>query len=300
MFRFNRLLPRLGLVALGSTLLVAACDNEVTASNPTDDPVNLVETAERAGEFTTLLAAAEAAGLASTLAGPGPFTVFAPTDAAFAALPDGTVEGLLADPDALATVLLYHVVPGSIPASALEDGQLVTTAEGRQFRVTLSDGARVNGVSVVQTDVEASNGVIHVIDGVLLPVEDNVDTAVSAGFETLVAAVQAAGLEEALRGDGPFTIFAPTDAAFGALPDGTVEALLADPESLADILLYHVVEGRVFSTDLVDGAEVATLGGGTITIGLEGGAQVNDAGITDVDILTSNGVIHVIDAVLIP
>ena len=300
MFGFNRLSRRLGTLAVGSALLVAACNDDVTSSTPTDDPLNIVETAERAGEFNTLLAAAEVAGLAGTLSGPGPFTVFAPTDAAFGALPDGTVEALLEDPDALAEILLYHVVPGRILASDLEDGQVVTTAEGRPFRVTLSGGAKVNGVDVVQTDVEASNGVIHVMDAVLIPVDDNVDTAIEAGFETLVAAVQAAGLEATLRSDGPFTIFAPTDAAFSALPAGTVEGLLADPDALTEILLYHVVEGRVFASDLQDGTEVATVEGRAVAVSLNGGAQVNGANITGTDVLTSNGVIHVIDGVLIP
>jgi transforming growth factor-beta-induced protein len=158
----------------------------------------------------------------------------------------------------------------------------------------------VNGVNISTTDVEAANGVIHVIDGVLIPVEDNVDTAVAAGFETLVAAVQAAGLEEVLRGEGPFTIFAPTDEAFADLPEGLLEELLDDPEALADILTYHVIEGRVFASDLADGLEVTTVQGTTVTISLEGGAQVNDASITATDIFTANGVIHIIDAVLVP
>jgi uncharacterized surface protein with fasciclin (FAS1) repeats len=130
---------------------------------------------------------------------------------------------------------------------------------------------------------------------------DIVDTAVAAGnFTTLVAAVQAAGLVETLKGEGPFTVFAPTDEAFAALPAGTVEALLADPAALAAILTYHVVGGKVMSTDLTEGMMAATVNGAEITITLEGGAKVNGANITAADIVASNGVIHVIDAVILP
>lgn len=130
---------------------------------------------------------------------------------------------------------------------------------------------------------------------------DIVDTAVDAGsFTTLVAAVEAAGLVETLKGEGPFTVFAPTDDAFAALPEGTVEALLADPEALAAILTYHVVPGAVMSTDLSDGMTATTVNGQDITIGTEGGVTVNDANVVTADIEASNGVIHVIDAVILP
>lgn len=130
---------------------------------------------------------------------------------------------------------------------------------------------------------------------------DIVDTAVSAGtFNTLVAAVEAAGLVETLKGDGPFTVFAPTDEAFAALPEGTVEGLLADPQALTAILTYHVVAGKVMSTDLSDGMMATTVNGADITIGTEGGVTVNDANVVTADIEASNGVIHVIDAVILP
>jgi uncharacterized surface protein with fasciclin (FAS1) repeats len=131
--------------------------------------------------------------------------------------------------------------------------------------------------------------------------KDIVDTAVDAGsFTTLVAAVQAAGLVDTLKGEGPFTVFAPTDEAFAALPEGTVEALLADPEALAAILTYHVVAGKVMSTDLSDGMMAPTVNGAEITIGTMGGVTVNDANVVTADIEATNGVIHVIDAVILP
>ncbi|MFO8124890.1 fasciclin domain-containing protein [Yoonia sp.] len=131
--------------------------------------------------------------------------------------------------------------------------------------------------------------------------KDIVDTAIEAGsFTTLVAAVEAAGLVETLKGDGPFTVFAPTDEAFAALPEGTVEALLADPEALAAILTYHVVPGKVMSTDLSNNMMATTVNGADVTITTEGGVMVDGANVVTPDIEASNGVIHVIDAVILP
>ncbi|KNG94530.1 fasciclin domain-containing protein [Pseudaestuariivita atlantica] len=133
--------------------------------------------------------------------------------------------------------------------------------------------------------------------------KDIVDTAVAAGtFTTLVAAVDAAGLVETLKGDGPFTVFAPTDDAFAALPAGTVETLLMpeNREQLVAILTYHVVPGKVMSTDLSDGMTAATVQGGEITVDLSNGVMVNDATVVAADIEASNGVIHVIDKVILP
>ena len=132
--------------------------------------MNIVETAVAAGNFTTLVAAVEAAGLVETLSGEGPFTVFAPTDEAFAALPEGTVEGLLADPEALAAVLTYHVVPGAVMSGDLSDGMMATTVNGADITVSLDMGTvMINDATVTTADFEASNGVIHVIDSVILP-----------------------------------------------------------------------------------------------------------------------------------
>ncbi|MCS6827207.1 MAG: fasciclin domain-containing protein [Caldilinea sp.] len=291
---------------------------------------DIVDTAIAAGDFNTLVTAVQSAGLVEALKGEGPFTVFAPTDEAFAKLPPEVLQAALDDPEGLLTqVLLYHVVAGKVMASDLSDGLEVATLQGESVKFTLGDGvAMVNDANIVAADIEASNGVIHVIDSVLLPpsviaaaaaaeeaaepvatpapteeLADIVDTAVAAGsFNTLVAAVQAAGLVDALRGAGPFTVFAPTDDAFAKLPAGTIDALLADPTGdLTQILLYHVVPGKVMSTDLSDGLEASTLQGGTVVFTLgDGGAKVNDANIVAADIEASNGVIHVIDSVLLP
>lgn len=266
-------------------------------------PGNIVETAVADGRFTTLVAAVQAAGLADTLSGEGPFTVFAPTDEAFAKLPAGTVESLLANPEALANILLYHVVPGKVLASDVVGLDYALSAQGAPIDITVEDGnVFVNQAQVVLPDIFTSNGLIHVIDEVILPPSNIVDTAVADGrFTTLVAAVQAAGLAETLSGEGPFTVFAPTDDAFAKLPAGTVEALLADPEALTNILLYHVADGREMAADVLGMEKVATLQGKSIMVKQDmGNVYLNDAQVLITDILTSNGVIHVIDTVLIP
>jgi uncharacterized surface protein with fasciclin (FAS1) repeats len=275
---------------------------------------DIVDTAVADGRFTTLVAAVQAAGLVETLKGEGPFTVFAPTDEAFAKLPEGTVEDLL-KPENLETlknILLYHVVPGKVMAADVIALESAETASGESVAIKTDMGnVNVNDAKVVITDIETSNGVIHVIDAVLLPpakLSDIVDTAVADGrFTTLVAAVQAAGLVETLKGEGPFTVFAPTDAAFAKLPEGTVEELLKPEnlETLQNILLYHVVPGKVMAADVVmlDGQMVDTaLEGEQIMISIKDGKVfLNDsAEVIITDIETSNGVIHVIDAVLLP
>jgi uncharacterized surface protein with fasciclin (FAS1) repeats len=150
----------------GLTIGASACNDDDVAAPPSD----IVATAQAAGSFNTLLAAVEAAGLTSTLAGPGPFTVFAPTDAAFAALPSGTVQALLNDIPTLTSILTYHVVPGAVTASEVVQLSSTTTVNGQDLTITVANGeVRINGVKVIQTDIQASNGVIHVIEGVLLP-----------------------------------------------------------------------------------------------------------------------------------
>ena len=163
----------------------------------------------------------------------------------------------------------------------------------------------VNEARVVITDIEASNGTIHVIDAVLIPPQElGTIVDIAAGderFETLVSALQAAGLVETLQGEGPFTVFAPTDAAFGRLPSGTVEALLQDPAALTEVLLYHVVPGDVKASTVVTLDSAATVQGEKVTISVDGGTvMVNEARVVITDIEASNGTIHVIDAVLIP
>ena len=266
-------------------------------------PQTIVDIAVADGRFMTLATALQAAGLVETLQGAGPFTVFAPTDEAFAKLPAGTIEALLADIPSLSEILLYHVVPGAVKAEQVVTLSSAETAAELPVAIKVVDGkVFVNQAEVIITDIEASNGIIHVIDSVLLPPADIVDTAVADGrFTTLAAALQAAGLVDALKGEGPFTVFAPTDDAFAKLPEGTVEALLADIPALSDILLYHVAEGQLFAADVLALEKIETLQGKSAKTSLmDGKAMIDGAEIIITDILTSNGVIHVIDSVIIP
>ena len=165
----------LSLLTLGTTAMAGSCSdsksNAKQAKNKGHETAtkNIVETAMAAGNFSTLLAAVQAAGLTATLKGTGPFTVFAPTDAAFAKLPAGTVESLLADKAKLASILTYHVVPGRVFSSDLTNDQTATTVQGQSVKFTIGSSARVNDANIVAADIAASNGVIHVIDTVILP-----------------------------------------------------------------------------------------------------------------------------------
>jgi len=257
-------------------------------------------------DHDTLEAAVIAANLAETLSGDGPFTVFAPTDDAFAALPDGTIEALLGDPQgALTDILLYHVLGAQVLSTDLVDGQTAMTLNGDELTVSITnDGVFINNAQVTVADITTDNGVVHVIDAVLIPPTTTVVDVIvnSPDHNTLETAVLAAGLETALSGDGPFTVFAPTDDAFGALPAELLNALLNDPQGLlTNVLLYHVLAAEVLSTDLMDGMTATTLLGADITVSINNdGVFINDAQVTVADIQTDNGVVHVIDAVLIP
>jgi uncharacterized surface protein with fasciclin (FAS1) repeats len=275
-------------------------------------PENVVDTAVDNGAFTTLVAALQETELDTVLAGEGPFTVFAPTDTAFAALLTElglTAEELLAYPF-LADILTYHVVPGYVFSSdilAVGEDFTVETVLGQEIEVTFADGnVYVDGAQVVITDIVTSNGVIHVIDAVIVPELDIVQTAsLNPDFSTLVAALVETELDDVLRGEGPFTVFAPTDTAFADLLTAlgiTAEDLLANPD-LADILLYHVLSGEFLAADVLEAAPfvIETVNGNVINITVvDGDVFINDAQVVMTDVVTSNGVIHVIDAVILP
>lgn len=297
----NRSILCLGLVAAFAA--PAHAGDGPTCGRPAAK--DIVDTAVAAGSFSTLVKAVQAAGLVDTLKGPGPFTVFAPSDAAFGKVPAETLSGLLADKAALTKVLLYHVVPGRVTAAELAKSTWAKTAQGQSLQLTSGEGeVRVDGAKVVTADIETSNGLIHVIDAVVLPRKDVVDTAVGAGsFRTLTSAVEAAGLTATLRGEGPFTVFAPTDAAFAALPAGALDGLTKDLPALRAVLTYHVVAGRVLSSDLTPGTHaVRTVEGRSLTVvkAADGSITVNGAKVVGRDVVAGNGVIHVIDAVVLP
>lgn len=290
-----------GLV--GQAAWAGTCATEKAAAK------SIVETAVGAGNFETLVAALQAAGLVETLSGEGPFTVFAPTDAAFAKLPAGTVEALLADVAKLAQILTYHVAPGALMAGDVLKSTTLDTVFGQPLAVAGGDAPTLGGAGIVTADIACSNGVIHVIDTVLLP-KNIVEIADGNGmFSTLMAAVAAAGLTDTLRGDGPFTVFAPTDDAFAAIPAETLQALLLpeNKEQLTSILTYHVVPGKWTASEVVGVSSLETVNGDTLAIGLKKGehgeidaVMLDDARIVATDVIAANGVIHVIDAVVMP
>ena len=274
-------------------------------ANSHDD---IIDVAVNAGSFNTLATALTEAKLVKTLKGDGPFTVFAPTDDAFAKLPKGTVESLL-DPhnrEKLQGILTFHVVAGKLDARTVIRNSALTTVNGQRLDITTKgENVFVNGARITSVDIPASNGVIHVIDSVMLPESKSiVDLASEAGsFNTLLAAAKKAGLAETLAGPGSFTVLAPTDDAFAKLPKGTVDSLLKpeNRDALATILKYHVVPSRAFARDAISAGSVNTLADEEIIFSIrDGRLNVNGANIVATDLDASNGVVHVIDTVLLP
>jgi transforming growth factor-beta-induced protein len=274
---------------------------------------DIVDVASGIDDFSILVSALQEAELVSALQGEGPFTVFAPTNAAFADLLSRlniTAEELLAHPQ-LSEVLLYHVVAGKVMSTDLSDGMMADTLQGEKLSIDLSNGVMINMSNVTSADVEATNGVIHVIDKVLVPESfvlnpienDIVDIALgNEDFSMLVSLLQQADLVTTLQGEGPFTVFAPTNAAFEdllAALDISASELMAQPD-LAKVLLYHVVPGKVMSTDLVDGMNAPTVNGETLMVDLSNGVMINESTVVLADLEATNGVVHVVDSILVP
>ena len=266
---------------------------------------NIVETALADPQFTTLVAALQKAELTNTLAGPGPFTVFVPNNAAFAKA--GITDLSKISKEDLSKVLLDHVLSANVLAANVTPGEATTAGSRKIYLSKNASGVFINGkIKVTTADVTTANGTIHIIDDVIMqPTQNIVQIAVAnPNFKTLVALVKQAELGTTLSG-GAYTVFAPTDAAFTELFK-TVNPASLTKKQITDILLYHVLPGRVFSSDLVGGASVQTaLSTGKVTVDLSSGAGVKaTAGavskISTADILATNGVIHVIDKVLIP
>jgi transforming growth factor-beta-induced protein len=283
-------------------------------------PKSIVETAQATADLSILVDALVQADLVTTLEGDGPFTVFAPNNAAFQDLLDSNNDwNSLSDIDnaTLTQVLLFHVVSGNVMAEDLSDTYVSTVATGPNseaisLQVQTTGGVMFNGSAMpITTDVEASNGVVHIIDRVMLP-PTVVNHAVNgASFTSLVAALTRSDLNtnyvDILSGTGPFTVFAPTNEAFQALLDSNNDwNSLADIDvaTLEAVLNYHVVSGANVQADqLTDGQTVTTLGG-TFTVDLTNGAVINTAtqnvNIIATDVQGTNGVVHVVDAVLLP
>lgn len=299
--------------------IIHLIDNVLVPSNiglPKDD---IVTTAVSVAALSTLVTAVKTAGLVEALSTPnGPYTVFAPTNDAFAKLPAGVLSYLLAHPTELADVLLYHVLDHRVYSTQIVNFLRVPTLlRGEELVFVIAGGkVLVNGNSTVLTaDVQCSNGAVHVIDTVLIP------TAVAAraaafssaasnivqlaqsvpDLSTLVTAVVAAGLVNTLSSAGPFTVFAPTNEAFGKLPADFLAYLLGNKAALVDVLTYHVVSGAVMAAALKDGEIVPTVEGKNVTVHKFGrNVLINNAFVIAADNLASNGVVHIINEVLLP
>ena len=287
------------------TILITAmliCSPLAIADETEDIPTN----ASNTGNHDSLVAALVQAELVTTLEGNGPFTVFAPTDQAFT---DAGIDLAALDNEegkiTLTDILLYHVYSGSVASSDVTDGMTATMVNGDDVTFTVSDTVMVNDATVVTADVIASNGIIHVIDKVLMPPADLVDIPTVASntgnHDSLVAALVQAELVATLEGDGPFTVFAPTDQAF---TDAGIDLAALDNEegkvTLTDILLYHVYSGSVASSDVTDGMTATMVNGDDVTFTVSDTVMVNDATVVTADVIASNGIIHVIDKVLMP
>lgn len=310
-------------ICMFSLIFLQACNDDddkvvIVEEEVTLPPTTIVDVAVSNGSFTTLVAALQATGLDQTLSDTTTkFTVFAPTDEAFALLGQSTIDALLADTDTLSNILTYHVISGEVNAAAAI-GAVGTTVEmvnGNSVGLSLDgDNLLVNTVTVTATDIIADNGIIHVIDAVLMPpaamsepTQNIVETAVADGrFTTLVAALQATNLDVVLTDESVmYTVFAPTDDAFGLIGEDTLNTLLANTDVLSQILLQHVVSGAA-----VDAVTAYSLNG----TGVETAAMTNielminsatdmltfgGANIVIKDLHTTNGIIHVIDAVVV-
>lgn len=288
-----------------------SCEEEKTET-PTEEQT-IVQVASNDPQFSTLVAALKRVNLVSTLEGPGPFTVFAPTNAAFQAL--GVDLATISDSE-LTKILLYHVLGASVQSGAIQEGQTyastasATGPGGSQLSVLIEktgNSVKLNGTANVTTaNIVTKNGVIHVIDKVILPLDIVGHAAANSNFTSLVGALGSApgNLVNVLKGAGPFTVFAPLNSAFAAI-SGTVASLT--PEQLAKVLTYHVVAGaNVRSTALTNGQSVATVNGASFSVNIAGGnvslrdASGKTSNVVLTDVQATNGVIHVLSSVIIP
>ena len=303
-------------LALSLAAVLSACGTD-TADAGTPPTQNVVQLAQGNPDLSILVEAVVAADLAGTLSAPGPYTVFAPTNAAFAALLTElgvTKAQLLADKPLLTAVLQYHVLGARVAKAQIPLGKAITPLAGGFFKIDLSgadviitDG-RNRTSKIIATDIAASNALVHVVDRVILPADKNiVQTAQSLpDFSILVEAVVAADLAATLSGTGPFTVFAPTNAAFAALLTelGVSKAdLLANKPLLTAVLTYHALGARVLKADVVPGAQPNTVQGENFSISAAlaiTDKRARTSNIVATDVLNSNGVIHVIDRVILP
>lgn len=275
--------------------------------NPTATGNTIADIITTSPDHQAIASILSTSGLEDDLRGEGPFTVFAPTDAAINALDPLFVQELLADQAGkLRSLLLYHITFGNFTSSSLTNNQEILMSNGQRVTITFDgDIMLVNNIPVTVKDIIADNGVVHSIDTVLIPELDESNTildivARSPQHTILFASIAFNGLDESLRSEGPITLFAPTNAAFEALPPGVIEDIILEG-STSQVLLNHVVPGVALSTLLSDGTTVTTVGGAVVTVRIDGSdIYINDAKVIVKDIVAENGLVHVIDAVLVP
>lgn len=262
---------------------------------------------ESSAHDTLEIAITTAAGLVDVLSGDGPFTVFAPTDAAFAAVDPIAFQTIISNNDFLTPILLHHVHnEGAVLSTDLENGMMVSTLNEDNLLITqVNDSTfKVDNATIIITDIIAANGVVHVIDAVLIPeipegttVFDIIEN--SSDHTILETALIESDLDELLSGDGPFTVFAPTNDAFNSLPEGTLDALLADIPTLKTLLRHHVHAGSLEDTDLTDGLSILTLNDDNLTVANNGTSIIIDDAMVTLSVnQADNGIVHIIDAVL--
>ena len=273
----------------------------VTPAPPTPTQ-NIVQLAQATPSLSTLVQALVAGKLTATLSGKGPYTVFAPTNDAFAKIPAADLQKLLANPTELDKVLEYHVLAGKFNMRELMSVRSAKTLEGQNVKVSGSGKViNVNDAKVLKADVEATNGVVHVIDTVLmLPPQNIVQLAqATPSLSTLVQALVAGKLTATLSGKGPYTVFAPTNDAFAKIPAADLQKLLANPTELDKVLEYHVLAGKFNMRELMSVRSAKTLEGQNVKVSGSGKViNVNDAKVLKADVEATNGVVHVIDTVL--
>jgi transforming growth factor-beta-induced protein len=281
----------------------------LTAPTPTPRPTDLVGTATQAANLATLVTAIQAANLVEKLKSPGPFTIFAPTDQAFSTLDSDTLN----DKQAVSDILLYHIAATRVLSDSLVNGATIKTLLGDNLTIH-KDGkiVKVGEAEITLTPLKATNGLIYLLDKVLLPPDKAVVSAPNATitqiltsdrrFSTLVTALKATGVYTDLQGTGPFTVFAPTQQAFTVLPTSLVDSLFHGPQVWTRVLHYHIIPGKkILATEFTNQEVEQTQEGSTLVFSKQGNSfLVEQAKITQTDIQAANGVIHVIDKVLVP
>lgn len=285
----------------------ATHDNQ--QSNVNEDLISMAlpsitEVAQNNSNFSILTQALQVAELSSTLTAAGNYTVFAPTDEAFLDLPSEVLSELLANPEQLKKILLYHVLADKVSSSEVVNLSNAKSLEGSRLKI-LSTGSSVviNSSNIINVDIEANNGIIHVIDKVLTPPGNIIETLRMEGnFSTLLVAIEAAGLTEVFKQLGPVTFFAPDDQAFAQIPQATLQGLLNNPVQLGQILRFHVISQEILAQDLNGSKSTyeSLLENRSLLFQFGSGVQIQGNDIIEMDIYSSNGVIHRLNGVLLP